>query len=338
MSALGRFVCCCVLLVSALAIAGPYEDGVAAYDRGQYAAALSLWLPLAERGNVSAQYNVAVLYEKGQGVEQDYHEAARWYLTAAEQGDPEAQYSIGVLYESGLGVVARSASVAQKWYALAAANPIASSRVKASARRRYADLTHAREEIVDFDGGRFVIAPSGDLCVVALQGKITTDTSYKFEDAIAKSAKLGCDKPWLLLESPGGDVEDGIRVAREVRFQGLRTITRGACASACSLIFVGGKERVLMGPRARVGLHQPATMRDYDKSRRCASASDSNGVAEIRRFLRWAVPDTAERIMDIILHTSCDSIEWIRGQQALDLAIATRLDSADVDVVGQTKR
>lgn len=242
-----------------------------------------------------------------------------------------------MLYESGLGVVARSTSVAQKWHALAAANPSASSPVKASARKRYAALTHAREEIVDFDGGRFVIAPSRDLCVVALQGKITTDTSYKFEDGIAKSAKLGCDKPWLLLESPGGDVEDGIRVAREVRFQGLRTITRGACASACSLIFVGGTERVLIGPCTRIGLHQPATMRDYDKSRRCARASDSNGVAEIRRFLRWAVPDTAGRIMDIILRTSCDSFEWVHGQQALDLAIATRLESGDGDPL-QSKR
>jgi hypothetical protein len=280
---------------------------------------------------------VAVLYEKGLGVTQDYAAAARWYAKAAEQGDAEAQYSIGVLYESGFGV-AQSATDAQKWYALAAANPRASPPVRERARKRSANLAHAREEVVEFDGGRFVVAQSMDLCVIALQGTITTDTSYKFDDVVARSAKLGCSKSWLLLESPGGDIGDGIRVAREVRFKGMRTITRGACASACSLIFVAGTERVLVGSRARIGLHQPASMRDYDKSRRCASGSDSNGVAEIRKFLHWAVPDTAERIMDIVMATSCNSIEWVNGQQALDLAIATRLDSADIDVLGQTKR
>ena len=101
---------------------------------------------------------------------------------------------------------------------------------------------------------------------------------------------------------------------------------------------MAGTERVLIGSRARIGLHQPASLRDYDKSRRCASGNDSNGVAEIRKFLRWAVPDTAERIMDIVLATSCDSIEWIHGQQALDLGLATRLESADVDILGRTKR
>jgi hypothetical protein len=223
-------------------------------------------------------------------------------------------------------------------YAQAVANPRASSPVKERTRKRYADLAHAREETVDFEGGRFVIAPSHDLCVIALQGTITTDTSYKFEDAIARSAKLGCGRSWLLLESPGGAIDDGIRVAREVRFKRLRTITRAECASACSLIFVAGTERVLVGSRARIGLHQPASGRDDDKSRRRASGNDSNGVSEIRKFLRWAVPDTADRIMDIVLGTSCDSIEWIQGQRALELAIATRLEAADAAMLGQTKR
>ena len=277
-----RWFLCCVLLASAQAIAGPYEDGIAAYDRGEFAAALSLWLPLAEQGNASAQYNVAVLYEKGQGAAQDFREAARWYLKAAEQGDPDAQYSIAVLYEKGIGVVAPSRSDAQKWYALAVANSRASSPVRERARKRHADLDRARQEIVDFDGGRFVIAQSLDLCVIALQGTITTDTSYKFDDAVARSAKLGCGKSWLLLESPGGTIDDGIRVAREVRFQGLRTITRDACASACSLIFVAGTERVLIGSRARIGLHQPASVRDYDKSRRCARGACSRTRSDSR--------------------------------------------------------
>jgi hypothetical protein len=41
--------------IGALA-AGPLEDGVAPYQRGDFAAALTLWRPLADQGNADAQH------------------------------------------------------------------------------------------------------------------------------------------------------------------------------------------------------------------------------------------------------------------------------------------
>src|SRR5438045_1537194 len=114
MKSVARFALC-ALLATAHARAGPFEDGIAAYDQQQYAAALGLWLPLAEQGHAAAQLNVGVLYEKGQGVAQDFAEAARWCLKAAEQGDTQAQYSLGVLYETGTGVP-KNLEEARKWY------------------------------------------------------------------------------------------------------------------------------------------------------------------------------------------------------------------------------
>jgi TPR repeat protein len=43
------------------------------------------------------------MYRSGQGVPQDYTEAAKWYRKAAEQGDTEAQYNLGLAYTKGLG-------------------------------------------------------------------------------------------------------------------------------------------------------------------------------------------------------------------------------------------
>ena len=40
----------------------------------------------------------------GQGVPQDYGEAAKWYRLAAEQGNPTAQSNLGSMYYSGQGV------------------------------------------------------------------------------------------------------------------------------------------------------------------------------------------------------------------------------------------
>jgi TPR repeat protein len=68
-----------VLVAMAGAVAAPFEDYLAVYNKGDYATALRLIRPLADKGNADAQYNLGVLYEKGQGVPQDYAEAMKWY-------------------------------------------------------------------------------------------------------------------------------------------------------------------------------------------------------------------------------------------------------------------
>ena len=74
----------------------------------------------AEQGVASAQSNLGMLYDKGQGVAQDFTEAARWYRRAAEQGFPEAQRNLGSMYEHGSGLPA-DALLAYAWYGVASA-------------------------------------------------------------------------------------------------------------------------------------------------------------------------------------------------------------------------
>jgi uncharacterized protein len=100
--------------------AGSFEDGVAAYKRGDYATALRLWRPLADQGDATAQYNLGVMYGKGQGVPQDDAEAVKWYRKAADQGLAAAQYTLGVMYGKGQGVP-QAYVQAYKWFTLAAA-------------------------------------------------------------------------------------------------------------------------------------------------------------------------------------------------------------------------
>lgn len=91
-------------LLSALAVglmlAGPvsaqdFDKGSAAYDAGDFMTALQEWLPLAEQGDANAQYNLAELYKKGQGVPQDRVQASIWYRLSAEQGHPFAIFQLG---------------------------------------------------------------------------------------------------------------------------------------------------------------------------------------------------------------------------------------------------
>ena len=91
-------------LSMSMAIAGPFEDGLVAYDRKDYATALKLWRPLAAQGNADAQFNLGSMYGGGRGVTQDYIEAVRWYKLAAAQGHVAAMYYLGMMYGRGLGV------------------------------------------------------------------------------------------------------------------------------------------------------------------------------------------------------------------------------------------
>ena len=85
-----------LILSCSTAWAADFDKGLAAYNAGDFDAALAELKPLAEQGDASAQFNLGVIYDLGKGVTEDDEEAAKWYLKSANQGQAEAQYSLGV--------------------------------------------------------------------------------------------------------------------------------------------------------------------------------------------------------------------------------------------------
>ena len=75
----------------------------------------------AETGDAIAQRNLGWMYEKGQGVEQDFKEAFKWFQKAADQGFANAQYNLGFMYANGLGVE-RNFVNGYAWWNIAATN------------------------------------------------------------------------------------------------------------------------------------------------------------------------------------------------------------------------
>ncbi len=105
---------------SSFAASNPFDDAIAAYERGDYVQAMKLFRQLAEQGHQWAQRRVGLMYAEGKGVPQDYQEAVKWYRLAAAQGNVPAQYSLGLAYEKGQGVP-QDYQEAVKWYRIAAA-------------------------------------------------------------------------------------------------------------------------------------------------------------------------------------------------------------------------
>src|SRR5450432_2135566 len=73
------------------AVAGPWEDGMAAYNRGDYTPAIRLFRPLAEQGNPKAQSVLGAMYRRGQGVARSSVHAFAWFSRAAARGDAKAK-------------------------------------------------------------------------------------------------------------------------------------------------------------------------------------------------------------------------------------------------------
>ena len=123
-----------VVACATVAAAGSIEEAEFVYDRGDYTQAARLFRPLAEQGIASAQFNLGVMYARGQGVPQDYQTALKWYRMAAEQGDASAQNNLGLMYEMGRG--ARKDFIrAHMWYSVAAA-ALSGDEGKAAMKRR----------------------------------------------------------------------------------------------------------------------------------------------------------------------------------------------------------
>ncbi len=65
-----------------------WDEGFAAYKRGDYATALREWRTLAKQGNANAQLLLGVMYDIGLGVRQDDAQAHIWFNLAASRYPP----------------------------------------------------------------------------------------------------------------------------------------------------------------------------------------------------------------------------------------------------------
>jgi TPR repeat protein len=112
------------LAMSALLPMDGFADflkGLEAYSTGDYVTALKEWKPLAERGDIQAQINLADIYYYGRGVSPDSKEAVKWLKSAAVLGDAKAAYMLGVIYKLGHGLpaVPKDRNEAAMWYQIA---------------------------------------------------------------------------------------------------------------------------------------------------------------------------------------------------------------------------
>ena len=99
-----------------------FNDGVVAYLMADYEKAFTTMQSLAETSDHGyAQYYMAMMYLKGQGVDQNYKIASEWFRRASEKNIAQAQYKLGDLYFNGRGVP-KDYENAYIWYSVGASH------------------------------------------------------------------------------------------------------------------------------------------------------------------------------------------------------------------------
>ena len=117
-----------MLMSSGMVVAADFNKGFKAAQSGDFKTALAEWTPLGELGYASAQYNLGIMYDNGNGVLENDKTAVKWFTLAADQGDILAQKQLGDMY---LRVGKRR--TAAKWITKAAKQGDASSQLNLGA-------------------------------------------------------------------------------------------------------------------------------------------------------------------------------------------------------------
>lgn len=97
-----RLVALTLIALQSYAFAG-FNEGLTAYESKDYTLALQEFRPLAEQGDSMAQFNLGLMYVRGEGVTQDLSEAVAWFSKSADQGNVMAQVNLGNMYANGEG-------------------------------------------------------------------------------------------------------------------------------------------------------------------------------------------------------------------------------------------
>lgn len=104
-----RSSCLALLLAGALQVWAGVEQGLAAIRANDFSTAIAVFRPLAVDGNPDAQFQLGMMYQRGQGVQADLAEAMRLFHLAAAQNQVDSLVILGLRYITGRDVQANIA-------------------------------------------------------------------------------------------------------------------------------------------------------------------------------------------------------------------------------------
>jgi hypothetical protein len=160
---------------------------------------------------------------------------------------------------------------------------------------------------------------AGDGRLIAT-GTIVPGASDSFA---AEIEKRGDYVKTVVLHSPGGSVQDALKIGRLIRERKYNTEVLDAryCASSCPLVFAGGVER-LAAPKAAIGVHQVSALTSAASATMADGMSSAQRVsAEVQRYLRDMGVDS--QVWVHAMETPANELFYFKPDELLTLKLAT---------------
>lgn len=171
---------------------------------------------------------------------------------------------------------------------------------------------------------------SAEVNAIQLKGRIDEGDTFQLQAYIAGLPKKG--RIAVYLNSPGGNLGEGMRLGRFFYEHKIETVieTKTACASACALAFLGGRDaetgKPLRTKAANSGLGFHSFTREFDKDKKY-TADDLKIVVQRTQSTVYVVADYLKAIgadMDVIrlmLKAEANQMNFLSNDDALALNI-----------------
>jgi hypothetical protein len=131
---------------------------------------------------------------------------------------------------------------------------------------------------------------TSDRRVLIVTGEFTKGIAEAVEQSLTATSSVRI----VVFESPGGDIEEAMRIGRYIKQSGLETGVGTECSSACTYSFIAGRERILL-PGAQLGFHACQKVVWYFRceNQKYSGYLAASGIDEsfIRRALSVEPPD-----------------------------------------------
>jgi len=142
------------------------------------------------------------------------------------------------------------------------------------------------------------------------------------EDFAAEVAKRGSYIKTIVLQSPGGSVQDALAMGRLIRQKNFNTEVEAGkyCASSCPLVFAGGVER-RAGEKSALGVHQVFTPSRENTQGRDGMEDAQRISAECQKYLRDMGVDLGVWVH--AMETPKDELYYFKPDELVSLKLAT---------------
>lgn len=147
---------------------------------------------------------------------------------------------------------------------------------------------------------------SGAARTIVIEGEIGENFAAQLALEIGRFPEAGIE----IGDSPGGLIDEAIQAGRILRSQGKTVTVKGSCASACVLVFAGGKQRK-METGSALGVHQ-STWGGRDLRMTAEEVQEASG--RIGQF--YIDMGISAEILVLQLRTPKEDMSWLSPEDA----------------------